>query len=98
VVFSRPTRIKDGDAEPAEFVRLQVELAKRKEEDERRPGREARERELLGLHEAEWAGPLAGWATHWNFSRGLEEVRRPSSDPAYDRALDDGRRGPGGEG
>jgi uncharacterized protein (TIGR02996 family) len=60
-----------GDPPRAEFIRLQCELAHIPEDDERRPEREARERELLARHETVWTGPLPGWVAHWEFRRGL---------------------------
>lgn len=64
-----------GQADPAEFIRVQVALA-------RRPTLElqARERALLALHEDEWlapyqmpGGPLRGGA-HGQFRRGFIEI------------------------
>jgi uncharacterized protein (TIGR02996 family) len=78
----------------AEFVRLQVELARGVDDPARRAALEQRERELLSAHEAEWAAPLAavldvppGLWTGWEFRRGFAEA----FDLAAEAALARGR-------
>ena len=65
-----------GHAERAEFIRVQLELAKPAEEnglrpDSRRAELEARERELLAMHGEEWIGRIGDWVTGWRFRRGM---------------------------
>jgi uncharacterized protein (TIGR02996 family) len=55
----------------AEFIRVQLELARLPAEDERRPELEARERRLRKRHEREWLGPLREDLHGWAFSRGF---------------------------
>jgi uncharacterized protein (TIGR02996 family) len=62
-----------GDAERAEFIRVQVQLACLPEEDPRRPALKLRERALLSRHEATWAGPFRGRVESWKFRRGFVE-------------------------
>src|SRR5438874_2139584 len=47
-----------GDEARAEFIRVQVELARLPGKDARRPGLEKRETELLAAHRESWLGPL----------------------------------------
>jgi uncharacterized protein (TIGR02996 family) len=44
----------NGQGERAEFIRAQVELARLAEDDPRRPGLAARERQLLRTHQSDW--------------------------------------------
>jgi uncharacterized protein (TIGR02996 family) len=68
---------EQGEPERAAFVRVQLELARLPEGDERRGVLEARERALLKGHEAEWVAPLrkllAGMMPRWAFHRGFVE-------------------------
>jgi uncharacterized protein (TIGR02996 family) len=59
-----------GEPERAEFIRVQIELAR----DPRRGDLEARERALLKEHEEEWAGPLRPPVGDWGFDRGMPNV------------------------
>jgi uncharacterized protein (TIGR02996 family) len=60
----------------AEFIRTQCELARLPLDDERRPGLEARERQLLAGRHKTWAGPLREDVNSYVFRRGfVEEVR-----------------------
>src|SRR5262245_31152087 len=59
-----------GEADRAEFVRAQVELARLDEDDPRRPALLARERGLLERHVAAWVGGV-GMSESWVFRRGL---------------------------
>jgi uncharacterized protein (TIGR02996 family) len=55
----------------AEFIRVQVELARLPETDPNRPALEDRENELLRAHEAAWLGELPKAVTNWKFERGF---------------------------
>jgi uncharacterized protein (TIGR02996 family) len=68
------------DSARAEFIRIQVRLAKLDEADPTRDALEDRENELLRVNEREWLGPLsapvAQGLTRWRFERGfVGEVR-----------------------
>lgn len=54
-----------------EFVHVQCLLARMSEDDVRRPRLEAREGELLGLHQDAWLGPLRPLLSRWTFRRGF---------------------------
>jgi uncharacterized protein (TIGR02996 family) len=58
----------------AEFIRLQLDLARLPGDDRRRPELEQRERALLRKHERAWLGPLRAWLGGWQFRRGLVEA------------------------
>jgi uncharacterized protein (TIGR02996 family) len=59
----------------SEFIRVQCQLARLREDDPRRPALEAREQELLGAYQGEWLGPLAGGSMRLRFRRGfVDEV------------------------
>lgn len=58
-----------GEAERAEFIRVQCELARLPEDDDRLPGLEQRETELLEKHEKKWLGKLPG-------DKGIEYIFR----------------------
>jgi uncharacterized protein (TIGR02996 family) len=60
-----------GHNDRAEFIRLQCDLARRPKYDPGRPALEARERELLIRHEAEWAKPVAALGRDCRFRRGF---------------------------
>src|SRR5437588_8349072 len=64
---------EQGESDRAEFIRLQVRLARLGEEDPGRPELEDRAGDLLAEHEEEWAGPLRGLALDWRFRRGFVE-------------------------
>src|SRR5262249_40333419 len=60
-----------GDAELAEFIRLQLTLAQTDEYAPERPELAPRERDLLVEHGMDWARPLVDHgALHWTFRRG----------------------------
>jgi uncharacterized protein (TIGR02996 family) len=68
-----------GEPARAEFIRVQIELARLPRDHPRRGELEARERALLKEHEQAWVGPLLGplpgMVAEWKFRRGfLEEV------------------------
>lgn len=60
-----------GDEARAEFIRLQLRLARLPGEHPDRPALEAREKELLVAHAEMWAAPLQGLVTEFGFSRGF---------------------------
>jgi uncharacterized protein (TIGR02996 family) len=60
-----------GEPERAAFIRVQLELAKAPEKDERRHGLEEREKELLARHEEEWVRPVRDCVVSWVFHRGF---------------------------
>jgi uncharacterized protein (TIGR02996 family) len=62
-----------GQADRAEFVRVQIELARGKASEARRERLRRRERELLAAHEAEWVGPLRSAVRRATFVRGFVE-------------------------
>jgi uncharacterized protein (TIGR02996 family) len=74
---------EQGRPDRAEFIRVQVALARLAENDPRRTELEARERGLLAAHEADWVRPLQAVADAWTFRRGFVETvtlhREPSS-------------------
>src|SRR4051794_10732182 len=64
-----------GDADRAEFIRLQCRLEGLGEFDVARDDLEVRERELLALHARAWAGEMPAGVTGWRFRRGfVDEV------------------------
>jgi uncharacterized protein (TIGR02996 family) len=62
-----------GEADRAEFVRAQIELARGIADDARRERLRQRERELLAAHELEWVGPLRAAVRRATFVRGFVE-------------------------
>ena len=58
-----------GDLERAEFIRVQIELAKLP--NNRRPELEQRETELLAKNESEWVKPIRDCVVSWTFHRGF---------------------------
>src|SRR5688572_23664134 len=60
-----------GEFERAEFIRVQIELAKLPKVGNRRPGLEQRETELLARNESEWVKPIRHCAVSWTFHRGF---------------------------
>src|SRR3954452_5753909 len=61
----------DGQPERAEFIRLQIHLA-RADEDASPPRLWSRERELLRQHGDAWRSPLSSWVRGWlTFRRGF---------------------------
>jgi uncharacterized protein (TIGR02996 family) len=64
-----------GDADRAEFIRVQCALHGAPADDRRRPAWRDREAALLTAHAADWLGPLRGQFYLWAFRRGfLDEV------------------------
>jgi len=71
---------ENGQPARAEFIRIQVELARGVEDRDRRRALELRQRDLLIAHEGEWVKPLAevlecppGKWGGWVFRRGFVE-------------------------
>jgi uncharacterized protein (TIGR02996 family) len=63
-----------GQSARGEFIRVQCELARLPEGDERRAVLAGRETDLLEAHESEWTARLAGWGVERpEFRRGLVE-------------------------
>ena len=60
-----------GELERAEFIRVQIELAKLPNVDNRRPKLEQRETELLARNESAWAEPIRHCVVSWTFHRGF---------------------------
>jgi uncharacterized protein (TIGR02996 family) len=60
-----------GEPERAAFIRVQLDLAKAAEKDERRHGLKEREKELLARHEEEWVRPVRNRVVSWVFHRGF---------------------------
>src|SRR3954452_23480399 len=60
-----------GDADRAEFIRVQCELAPLDPADPHAATLKRRERGLLARHERAWVGDLAGVASGWTFARGF---------------------------
>jgi uncharacterized protein (TIGR02996 family) len=59
-----------GDCDRAEFIRLQIALARDGKDD---PRLRQREHQLLTAHGPRWAGALEGTALSWTFRRGFVE-------------------------
>jgi uncharacterized protein (TIGR02996 family) len=65
---------EQGDAERAEFIRLQCRLARTAPDDPQHDALEERERALLTAHEAKWLGPLPPEVRDWSFRGGLVDA------------------------
>jgi uncharacterized protein (TIGR02996 family) len=63
-----------GDADRAEFIRLQVELARRPVDSPTRREQAFRARELLDRHETEWIAPIRPFVHEWRFRRGFVDM------------------------
>ncbi len=79
---------ENGQAERAEFIRVQIELARGVHDDQRRGELRIRERELLRAHRATWDGELPPeLAADYVYERGLPRFAglagqsRPAADP-----------------
>jgi uncharacterized protein (TIGR02996 family) len=62
---------ENGDADRAEFIRLQVEPARLAPDGDGRAKMEEREHELLARHAVSWLGALHHPLLHWRFDRGF---------------------------
>jgi uncharacterized protein (TIGR02996 family) len=60
-----------SEPERAEFIRVQIELAKLPNTDKRRLALEVRETELLARNEKEWVRPIRDRVVSWTFHRGF---------------------------
>ncbi|HEX4612138.1 MAG TPA: TIGR02996 domain-containing protein [Urbifossiella sp.] len=60
-----------GDAARAEFVRVQVQLARLPDHDPTRPALEDREHDLLATHEPAWLGVPLDALIEWEWERGF---------------------------
>jgi uncharacterized protein (TIGR02996 family) len=70
---------ENGDPERAEFIRVQIELARGGLSEERRVGLRSRERELLLAHRPRWDAELpAGLAAGCDYERGFARYRGPT--------------------
>jgi uncharacterized protein (TIGR02996 family) len=70
---------ENGQPERAEFIRVQIELARAELADPRRPDLESRQLQLLARHRKEWAGPLRALVPQWEFRRGfVEAIKLPA--------------------
>jgi uncharacterized protein (TIGR02996 family) len=61
---------EQGQAERAEFIRVQCALA-REDGDDQPPALAARERELWRLHGKAWSAPLRPYSNRFEFRRGF---------------------------
>jgi uncharacterized protein (TIGR02996 family) len=61
----------NGQPERAEFIRVQVELARLDPTDDRYPELHLRQLQLLAEHEREWLGLWADRLVRWRFQRGM---------------------------
>ncbi|MBY0231365.1 MAG: TIGR02996 domain-containing protein, partial [Gemmataceae bacterium] len=76
-----------GDSERAEFIRVQLDLARLDEGDERWPALESRCARLLGEHREEWLGPAPHEGADWTFHRGFPEQVEIDGPLAQSRLL-----------
>lgn len=60
-----------GQSERAEFIRVQIDLARTDPTDQRLPELHLRQLQLLSEHEREWLGPWADRLVRWRFQRGM---------------------------
>src|SRR5947199_5771038 len=63
-----------GDPDRAEFIRLQVELARLPVRDPLRKPLTEREAELMNAHGPDWLDPPDDFLANWYFVRGFLEV------------------------
>jgi uncharacterized protein (TIGR02996 family) len=63
--------LQDQGDPRGEFIYLQVTRARLPEDDPRQDELYRRERQILRQHGLEWLGPLADFASAWNFDRGF---------------------------
>jgi uncharacterized protein (TIGR02996 family) len=74
-----------GDADRAEFIRVQCTAAAIAGDNPRLACLFSRADILLEQHRAEWGRPLAGLATRWDWRRGFPEFVRLESGTFFDR-------------
>jgi uncharacterized protein (TIGR02996 family) len=63
-----------GQAERADFIRLQIELARDLQDSPRRREMAFRALQLLEKHETTWVGELAEFTCEWRFARGFVDA------------------------
>src|SRR5438128_568751 len=64
---------ENGDPARAEFIRVQIELARTPPEHPERQRLQFREHDLLLAHKQRWLDDLPKWAVSWEWRRGLIE-------------------------
>src|SRR5690242_1892736 len=64
---------EQGESERAEFIRVQIALARMDEDDGRRPDLEVREQELLARHREAWQRQFAPFGINADIARGLPD-------------------------
>jgi uncharacterized protein (TIGR02996 family) len=70
----------NGQADRAEFIRLQCALARLSEDDPNKQELQTREKALLLDHERDWLGALGSVAERWAFRRGFLQAVALSAD------------------
>ncbi len=60
-----------GEGARAELIRVQIELTRAEELDERRPALQSRERDILAAHAPTWLAGMDRWCSEWEFRRGF---------------------------
>src|SRR5580700_6105903 len=73
-----------GDAERAEFIRVQCLLERLPEDTPQRPELEDRCDDLLAEHELRWLGPPPACLKRWAFRRGFVESLTLREEPTLD--------------
>jgi uncharacterized protein (TIGR02996 family) len=69
---------ENGQPERAEFIRVQIELARMTQWDRRRQPLTRREYELFARHGNRWSAPLIGHVMRWQYRRGFVEQVKAS--------------------
>jgi uncharacterized protein (TIGR02996 family) len=82
---------ENGADARAEFIRLQIELARLSEDDPRRPGLRQREADLLAEHRKGWwaALPRLAGISWGDFERGFVTSITAEDEPTFDRQAPD---------
>ncbi|HYT90183.1 MAG TPA: TIGR02996 domain-containing protein, partial [Gemmataceae bacterium] len=75
-----------GDAERAEFIRVQCALARLPKRASQAADLRRRQRVLLAANRAEWLGPLKGVAKSLDFQRGFVDCARLSAAELFQHA------------
>jgi uncharacterized protein (TIGR02996 family) len=76
-----------GNAERADFIRIQCKLAKMARDHPKRSSLEGREQELLQRHGWEWAEAFGARVSQWEFRRGFIESVEMSLETSLDEIL-----------
>ena len=82
-----------GDPDRAEFIRVQIALARQPAADGAAALR-ARQHVLQARHDAEWSGPVGGVAFAWDYGRGFIEAVEARAEAFLDGADELFRRAP----